>query len=330
MGFDMEPDGAGGVLFAWVAYDKAYYDQFLDYVEQISIQRIDSSGTVLWGTSGHTVWNELDFQTSYHARVAMDDAGGAYVVTSGGEKTYGQHVDAAGNETWAANGIVLQAASSIGWDVDTNPRIIPDGAGGIFLVQTDYEVYAQRVHIDGTLPWGAAGITAAPVTHEYEAYSGATIDADGFGGAVIGFRDWDNGAESVGGLRFDGSGNVLWIDRNLYDATGNDEISAVQVVSDHKGGAQYVWRRSVTEEPVKDDIYALGVNAQGQPPAPVLYGFFPDAAELRYRGSACHRYDGRQFRLAPEDGLRFPGQLPHRIALRSDRQYDGRLPVSAQ
>jgi hypothetical protein len=100
---------------------------------------------------------------------------------SGGEKTYGQHLDAAGNETWAANGIVLQETSSSGWDIDTNPQICRDGAGGMYLVQTEQHVFAQRIDISGTSQWGSNGIVAAATSDQTESFSTACIDVDGYG-----------------------------------------------------------------------------------------------------------------------------------------------------
>jgi len=279
--FDMQRDGQGGVLFAWYRYDPDAYEQDGVYFEQIGVQKIDSAGNVLWGSDGHLVWEEPGFPALhfYHVHIVADAAGGAYVVTSADAKTYGQHLDAAGNETWAAGGVVLQETSGAGWDIDTYPRICRDGAGGLYLIQNYGDIYAQRIDINGSSQWGSNGIIAAATSSPTESFSSGCIAEDGFGGAVVGWLRWDDGARSLGGLRFDGFGTVLWNDKQLFDAAGNDEIQELHVVSDMRGGAHYVWKRHVSDEPEKDDIYALGVNPQGQLPEPVLYGFSPDAAE---------------------------------------------------
>ncbi len=279
--FDMRSDGQGGVLLAWYRYDRDEYLNYGTFSEEIGAQRVDGNGSALWGADGHMVWQQPGFWhvNAYHAQIVDDTNGGAYVVTSGGERAYGQHLDAAGNETWAANGIVLQMAGPSGWDVDTDPRICRDGAGGMYVVQSDVDIYVQRVNVDGTFPWGSAGITAATPGGSNESFDGARIDVDGFGGGIVAFHDWNMGDESLAGLRFDGFSNVLWLDTHLFDATGNDEIDDIHVVGDRKGGAHFVWRRHLTDTPTRDDIYALGVNPQGQPPRPLLFGCSPDAAQ---------------------------------------------------
>jgi len=279
--YDMESDGTGGVLFAWYRYDPIEYMNFGTYSEQIGAQRIDIDGIPLWGVDGHTVWDQPGFWHShaYHARIVDDAAGGAYVVTSGGLRAYGQHLNSDGVETWATNGIILQAASPTAWDQGTDPQLCRDGAYGMYLVQTNENVFAQHVDINGGLPWGVDGIVTANTSSTNESFDDARIDEDGYGGAVVGFHRWDDGVESLGGLRFDGFGTVLWEDESLFEATNGDEIVDIHVVSDDLGGAQYVWKRHVPYAPEKDDVYALGVNSQGQPPLPVLYGFAPDAAQ---------------------------------------------------
>ncbi len=278
--FEMRGDGQGGVLFAWYRYDPVAYQQNGLFFEQVGAQRVDGTGTPLWGNDGHLVWDQRSFpQTdAYHARLVGDGAGGAYVVTSGGLRAYGQHLDAAGNETWAPGGIVLQATDASTANLDTSPQVCSDGGGGMVLVQVYGKVFAQRVDLGGGFPWGSNGIVAAAPVGTNESFDLPAIAADGFGGVVVGFRRWDNGNESLGGLRFDGFGTVLWSDKRLFDAATYDEVLEVHVIADGRGGAHYFWKNHYGFLS-RDDIYALGVNSQGTPPRPVLYGLVPDAAE---------------------------------------------------
>lgn len=280
--YDMQPDGQGGVLFAWYRYDLAAFQSTNGlYFEQIGAQRIDSNGNRLWGSDGHQVWQQPGFwhTNAFGARIVDDGAGGAYVVTSGGTKAYGQHLNAAGSETWATNGIVLQDTGGGADNISTYPRICRDTAGGFFLVQHRFSIFATRIDINGQTLWGTPGIIVSQAVDITEYMDSAAIDADGFGGAVLGYHDWHDGTESLGGARIDGFGNVLWNAKTLFTASGNDRIEDVHVVADGIGGAQYVWKRHVWDAPRKHDVYALGVNSQGGPPEPVLYGMLPEAGE---------------------------------------------------
>ncbi len=277
--FDMQSDGQGGVLFSWLRWDPIAFQNYGWKEMQIGVQRIDSTGQRMWGNDGHLVWDTNNFLElwAYQAKVTPDGGGGAFVVTSGGSKAYAQHVSAAGSDLWASGGIMVQSAST--WGQSTDPQICSDQTGGFILIQALTTIYAQRVDGAGTLLWGPNGIVAAAPSSTQENYSGPSLAPDGFGGAVVGYRRWDNGAESVGGLRLDAFGNLLWANEMLFSATGTDGVLDVHVVADGIGGAKYVWKRRVPGPPRKDDVYALGVNGQGLTPDPMLYGLVPDAGE---------------------------------------------------
>jgi hypothetical protein len=86
----------------------------------------------------------------------FDNRGGSYAV-------YAQKLDAAGNEVFAHNGLLIsantQSSSLVDWSIAS------DGAGGCVLAFTDtraggdLDVYAYRIDGAGTFLWGANGVT---------------------------------------------------------------------------------------------------------------------------------------------------------------------------
>ncbi len=105
----------------------------------------------------------------------FDNGGGSYAV-------YAQKLDAAGNEVFAHNGLLVsanpQSTSLVGWDIAS------DGAGGCVLVFTDIraggdlDVYAYRIDGAGTFLWGANGI-ALSNNADYEANPAVARLSDG-------------------------------------------------------------------------------------------------------------------------------------------------------
>ncbi len=276
--FDMRTDGQGGALFGWYRYDEPYFQTTPVYFEEAGVQRISSNGTAMWGPDGVMVWENPGFPhtTFWEVRTVQDGNGGAYVITSGGERVYAQHVNSLGALTWAGDGVVVQTLGT-GANSGTAPELCEDGVGGFILVHSFGHIYAQRVDAAGSLLWGPTGIRAVDSTG-YGFFSNAAIAADGFGGAVVGFERWDQGAEILGGARLDAFGNVLWSSAALFVPSGDQGLWDVRVVADGSGGAKYAWQAHDNDTNT-DDVYAMGVSPTGGEPHPTLLYIAPDAGE---------------------------------------------------
>ena len=90
---------------------------------------------------------------------------------------------------WAADGVSLSSATG----AQTNPRAVPDGAGGAIAVWEDRRsganaVYAQRVGRNGNILWRADGIRIASDSTDY---AQPRIAADGLGGVWVGWLQAD-------------------------------------------------------------------------------------------------------------------------------------------
>jgi hypothetical protein len=248
-------DGAGGAIIAWQAW-------LVDNME-IYAQRIDSSGTVLWGPNGVAVCTASGDQRD--PRLVSDGAGGTiitwYDFRGGIFEIYAQRVNAAGVAQWTANGVDLCTASG----PREQPDIASDGAGGAIVTWDDYrngnwEIYAQRIAPDGSLLWPSDGVGIC--TGVVGAQEAPRIAPDGSGGAMIAWTGYRSIYFAVFAQRVSASGSSAWTPNGVVACNaGNAEPSIPVLVPDGSGGAILAW----TDFRVGDqsDIYAQRISGAG-------------------------------------------------------------------
>jgi hypothetical protein len=162
-GFDVMSDGAGGAIFAIQSNDVQGAADTHVYV-----QRISSSGEVLWAAGGVQVSSQVGAQTA--PVIAPDGYGGAFVAWSLFDQTSVKnnrvsvmHVDAAGSLLWQTEAAVTETAQG-----QVYPHLI--GNSGRVIVgwqdcrgvsegdcSTGYDLYAQRLGPAGQREWGVDG-----------------------------------------------------------------------------------------------------------------------------------------------------------------------------
>jgi hypothetical protein len=177
---------------------------------------------LLFATSAHAQWSADPAANlvvadgsggSTQPKIVAAPDGGFYVSwfgDTGGFDIYLQKLDAAGHEQWAHNG-VLVADRNYGFTYDYGLAV--DAAGNAYVSFNCCDNNAPTEHIvvnkvlaNGTLPWGASGITVStPASTEavYNAYVTATSDAD----VVVAWT-------ADGGIRaqkLDADGTALWV-----------------------------------------------------------------------------------------------------------------------
>ena len=171
-----------------------------------------------------------------------------------------------GTPFWMDNGVAVCDTTSHQY----NPQAIGDASGGAIIVWHDfrngnYDIYAQRVDIDGNSLWSSNGVVICD-TVGIQQYP--QIVEDGSGGAVIVWIDRRNQATSgydIYAQRIDAGGNPLWASNGVVicDATGDQEDP--KPAFDDAGGAIIVWNDERNWSASIIDIYAQRIDAAGNP-----------------------------------------------------------------
>lgn len=143
---------------------------------------------------------------------------------------------------------------------------VSDGKGGAIVVwhedrAGDFDVFARRVRFDGTPLWTANGVTLCiTATTTFQVLPRAV--SDGAGGAIVGWFDNRNGANSLFFQRVDSTGTLLWGASGVSAATSaSNQLTGFTLVADGTGGVVAAW--STSQNGGQNDIYAQRLNASG-------------------------------------------------------------------
>lgn len=199
-------DGASGAIVCW-------YDIRGGIRYDLYAQRVAFNGVTQWTSGGVLVCASLSAQPSAPAMIP-DGAGGALITWYGTSSSstcdiYCQRLSAAGALQWAPAGVLLCASSGDQYV----PKIVPDGAGGAIVAWSDgrsggsdihFDLYAQRVAIDGGIQWASDGV---PLTTALGATTFA-IASDGAGGAIAAWADERGGDSDIFAQRVQGNGQL--------------------------------------------------------------------------------------------------------------------------
>jgi len=175
-------DEAGGAVIAWWDYQAGTTDY------DIYAQRLNASGTALWTAGGQAICAEDSNQTG--PRMCSDGQGGTYFAWADARwgyddyDIYAQRVDADGNPQWTSSGVGVCTA----FHDQEDHQIIADGTGGAIIAwvdqrdSVDYDIYAQRMDINGSIRWTYNGVAVCddPSTQYYP-----RLTSDGDGGVII-------------------------------------------------------------------------------------------------------------------------------------------------
>lgn len=149
----------GGAIIAW----RDGRDRSSGSAASLYAQRVDQDGNLLWQAGGVKVSST---SLNPHHAIASDGSGGAYISYSlpgDWKMLHVQKMNNDGKTLWGENGVLVIDREYAGHSVS------PDGLGGVVIgwgssrgTVGSEEAYIQRVHADGTLLWGAAGIKLNP------------------------------------------------------------------------------------------------------------------------------------------------------------------------
>jgi hypothetical protein len=216
-----------------------------------------------WTTNGVAVCTVDGIQAG--TRVVPDGAGGAIVVWHDGRNPsdydiYAQRLDANGNALWTGDGVPICAATGD----QTDPEVIPDGAGGAIIAWPDFrsnttiDVYAQRVNGAGAVQWTANGVAVCTFTGDQLL---PVIASDGAGGAIVSWPDHRGAAYDIYAQRLNSAGAAQWTADGVAVCTAGDNQFIGSIIPSGSGGAIITWydNRSTTNT----DIYAQRLNSAG-------------------------------------------------------------------
>ncbi len=221
-------------------------------------------GFAQWQLDGAAICTATNFQ--YGSIPVTDGSGGAIIAwhdrrSGTNYDIYAQRVNASGVPQWAADGVTLCTAGND----QTNPTIVPDGAGGAIVAWNDFrngfgDIYAQRVNAAGIPLWTANGVALCTATDNQ---SSPTIVPDGAGGAIVTWYDFRGGSNSdIYAQRVNASGIPQWTANGIALCTATNFQYSPTIVSDSAGGAIVTWH---DYRGGNSDIYAQRVNAAGIP-----------------------------------------------------------------
>ena len=237
------PDGLGGVVIGWLDLRASASSG-----QDITGQRLSSSGSPLWSANGFAVSNALTNQGPF--TMVSDGQHGAIFVfmdarnAGTGLDIYMQHVSGGGSRLLGASdaAICTQSGSQV------TPLASADGQGGVFLTWEDFRGANPAIafaHMNGAgsavTPADGVLLTNSAFTNTRAPYA---IFADGFGGADVLWVDNRTGHNEHYGQRLTATGTVQWTaDGTLlegYVPASNTTAGC----SDGSGGAEFAFHQT--------------------------------------------------------------------------------------
>jgi hypothetical protein len=225
-------------------------------------------------------------------KLAATADGGFYVSwfdnSTGGYDVYLQRLDAAGNEQWPHNGVLVAArdfssTEDYGLDIDTDGNAL---LAFRYNVSGVTQVLAQKVAADGSLLWGDPGIV---VSNEPNAAHAPKISGLGDGNVAVGWTSEDG---PVVIQKLDGDGNALWAPGGVSMVPSSGTFYLADLHGDADGNAIVSW---VPYIGTSHDLWAQklaaadGSNLWGADPVQVFNG---TGGALQFGNFPPFIYDG--------------------------------------
>jgi len=211
----MISDGQGGALLCWSDEYWAYTDTV-----PVVVQRIDSSGNLLFGTDGIRMTTLQEGWQMFPQLIMTSDS--AFVVIwrdsrlfGQGPGLYAQKFDPEGNILWDSVGVAV-AVETVVTDYG-NFKISAAPCGGFYTIWRNYSgpqpgIFMQWNDSLGRPDWGSGGMLVSPTTHGSAAYP--KISTKPTGEAII---CWVKSYPSYRGFLniIDTTGTFYWQDHFL-------------------------------------------------------------------------------------------------------------------
>lgn len=257
------PDGVGGGFIVWADYRSGpNADIYATWLRASG--RLDAH----WPAGGEAICSSIGRQSAVAA--IADGQNNVIVVwedyrSGSTADLYAQRFTSTGFRLWDAGGVPVCTAPGD----QQRPDVVPDGTGGALVVWQDlrlldYDVYAQRLRPDGSIPfaWGEQG---RPITTAGGSQLFPRLVSDGTGGALVTWADLRNGSSFdlyAQHFRIDAAIETGWPLEGAPICTAIGDQLFPEIVTDAQGGGIVGW----TDRRVgaASDIYATRVTLRGE------------------------------------------------------------------
>jgi hypothetical protein len=249
-------DGSGGAIITWM------HTEFP--CQSVYAQRVNSAGVPLWGYPGIDVGVTDSVQTGQ--AIISDGYGGCIIVwgdwRNGNYDTYAQRINPSGVRLWGPSGIPICTESHYqGYN-----NIVKLSDTCIIVVWSDlrngndYDVYGQRIDINGTPMWTANGVVIDSAAGDQYVRAMERSSQD----RVI--LVWENGDYisddfDIYAQCVDSDGDICWDTGGVAICEEDSLEYHTKIVSDGKGGIVAVWLDERTS--IRWDVYAQRVDSSG-------------------------------------------------------------------
>jgi hypothetical protein len=198
-------DGSGGAIIAWTDHRNALDDD-------VYAQRVDASGNPMWTANGAAVVASMT-GNQRNCRIVPGGSGEALVAwvdyRGGSGDVYAQKMNASGTPLWASNGVAVCAATGN----QVTLQLMSDGSGGAVATWEDerngtgaWDLYAQRFNANGAMAWATNGVAICRATANQTT---PQLGPDGWGGAIITWKDERAGNADIYAQRVDAGGHTV-------------------------------------------------------------------------------------------------------------------------
>ena len=242
-------DGAGGLYVAW--HDELSGD--------VLGQHIDATGTLLGPAGGFAICDASGVQSDI--QLVSDGAGGVIAAwkdtRNSSTDIYAQRIGPDRQRLWALTGVAISTADGTQSFFTLNA----DLAGGAYAVwqdgrDADDDIYAQRIHADGTVQWALDGRAICTAVDRQESPS-ADVNSTGL---VITWTDHRSGVPDIYAQLLNGDGDALWTADGLAVCTADGHQIRSRVLTHDTDTYFIAW------SDFRDgyDIFAQKINGSGE------------------------------------------------------------------
>jgi hypothetical protein len=278
-------DGLGGIVMVWLDGRSGNCDESFMADCDIYGQRLDSSGTLLWGSIGKPVATAANNQGVGGIAIVSDGAGGALIGFlddrinqtiqggSGGYTVYVQRIDGNGDPVWVTDGVRIGQDPEAGDDAAiANLKLVQDGNGGAIAAwsftsnagTSTSSIRSQRITATGALAWGTNPVVVPGASDPNGPPGTQTFDmvTDGAGGAIV-VSSPTAQVQVIVGQRLSSSGQASWGSSGVVISNSAKLGLNPAALADGSGGLFAAWQ-DCTSVGFVCGIAAQHVNGSGQ------------------------------------------------------------------